>query len=75
MIPIRKKREFANINNKSLIRRKELLMCKEMEYAKCIAVLRKMFKMQLLTEEEYNLVRNKLMDRYLIVRNGNLEAI
>jgi len=34
-----------------------------------------MFKMQLLTEEEYNLVRNKLMDRYLIVRNGNLEAI
>lgn len=50
-------------------------MCKEMEYAKCIAVLRKMFKMQLLSEDEYNAVRNKLMDRYLIVWNGNLEAI
>ena len=48
-------------------------MCKEMEYTKCIALLRKMYRMQLLTEEEFNLIRNKLMDRYLIVHNVNFQ--
>ena len=44
-------------------------MNKELEYAKCIALLCKAYRMQLLTEEEYNAARNKLMDRYMIIQN------
>jgi len=49
-------------------------MTKEMEFAKCIALLRKAFRMELLTEAEYIAARNKLMDRYLIVREDDPKA-
>lgn len=42
-------------------------MSREMEYAKGIALLCKMYKMHLLTEEEFNMIRNKLKERYLVV--------
>ena len=44
-------------------------MTREMEYAKCIAVLRKIVRMELITEHEYVAARNKLMDKYLVVRD------
>ena len=40
-------------------------MTKEMEFAKCIALLRKALRMELLTEAEYVAARNKLMDIYI----------
>ena len=43
-------------------------MTREMEFAKCIALLRKAVHMELITEEEYTVARNKLMDKYLIIR-------
>ncbi|MGN8945248.1 hypothetical protein ACTNEF_09125 [Bariatricus sp. HCP28S3_E4] len=44
-------------------------MTREMEYAKCMAVLRKIVRLELITENEYVAVRNKLMDKYLVVRD------
>ena len=38
-------------------------MTKEMEFAKCMALLRKAVRMELITEAEYTIARNKLMDR------------
>ena len=49
-------------------------MTKEMAFAKCITLLRKAFRMELLTEAEYIAARNKLMDRYLIVREDDPKA-
>ena len=49
-------------------------MTKEMEFAKCMALLRKAFRMELLTEAGYIAARNKLMDRYLIVREDDPKA-
>lgn len=43
-------------------------MTRQMEYAKCIAVLRKMYRLGLLTDAEYAAVKNRLMDQYLIIR-------
>ena len=37
-------------------------MTKEMEFAKCMALLRKAVRMELITEAEYTIARNKLMD-------------
>lgn len=42
-------------------------MTREMEYAKCIAVLSKIYRLGLLSEAEYNEVRRKLMDKYFII--------
>ena len=44
-------------------------MTREMEYAKCMTVLRKIVRMEMITENEYVAVRNKLMDKYLVIRN------
>lgn len=44
-------------------------MGREMEYAKCMAVLRKIVRLELITENEYVAARNKLMDRYLVIRD------
>ena len=44
-------------------------MTREMEYAKCMAVLRKIVHLGLISENEYAVVRNKLMDRYLVIRD------
>lgn len=41
-------------------------MRKELEYAKKIAVIAKLFRSGLLSEKEYEKVRRKLMDNYLI---------
>lgn len=41
-------------------------MRKELEYVKKIALLAKLFRLELLTEKEYERIRRKLMDRYLI---------
>lgn len=42
-------------------------MGRELEYAKCIAVLRKMFRMGLIFETEYMVARNKIKNKYLVV--------
>ena len=44
-------------------------MTREMEYAKCMAVLRKIIRMGMITENEYVAARNKLMDKYLVIRD------
>ena len=44
-------------------------MTREMEYAKCIAVLRKIVRLGMITENEYAAARNKLMDKYLVIRD------
>ena len=41
-------------------------MRKELEYVKKIALLTKLFRLELLTEKEYERIRRKLMDSYLI---------
>lgn len=41
-------------------------MRKELEYVKKIALLAKLFRLELLTEKEYERIRRKLMDNYLI---------
>lgn len=43
-------------------------MTREMEYAKCIAVLRKTVRLGMITESEYEVAKNKLMDKYLVIR-------
>ena len=44
-------------------------MCKELEYAKKIALVRKLFRAGGLSEAEYNRVRAKLMDMYHVIEN------
>ena len=41
-------------------------MRKELEYVKKIALLAKLFRLELLTEKEYERIGRKLMDSYLI---------
>lgn len=41
-------------------------MTREMEYAKCLAVLRKIFRMGMITEKEYTPAKKYLMNKYLI---------
>lgn len=49
-------------------------MTREMEYAKCMAVLRKLFRKGMVSEAEYNKARQKLMDKYLIVQSNECDA-
>ena len=49
-------------------------MTREMEYAKCIALLRKIVRMELITENEYVAARNKLMDKFLVIRDFDGQA-
>ena len=49
-------------------------MGRELEYAKCIAVLRKIFRMGLISEAEYAIVRNKIMNKYLVVETSQSVA-
>ena len=44
-------------------------MTREMEYAKCIALLRKIIRIGMITEYEYVAARNKLMNKYLVIRD------
>ena len=44
-------------------------MTREMEYAKCMAVLRKIVRIGMITENEYVTARNKLMDKYLVIKD------
>lgn len=43
-------------------------MTREMEYAKCIALLSKIYRLGLLSDAEYNAVKHKLMDKYFIIQ-------
>lgn len=45
------------------------IMRKELEYAKKIALVRKLFRAGGLSEAEYNRVRAKLMDMYHVIEN------
>lgn len=45
-------------------------MTREMEYAKCMAALRKILRMGLLSEAEYMMARNKIMSRYLVIETS-----
>ena len=42
-------------------------MSKQMEFSKKIALLRKLFRMALISEAEYIMARNKIMDEYMVV--------
>ena len=41
-------------------------MRKELEYAKKMALLRKLYRKNLLSDKEYEKIRRKIMDSYLI---------
>lgn len=41
-------------------------MTRQMEYAKCIAVLAKLYRMNKVSEQEFAKVREKLKSRFLI---------
>ena len=61
-----------DLHRKKVIAEKEedeQRMTREMEYAKCIAVLRKIVRMGMITENEYVSVRSKLMDKFLFVHS------
>ena len=49
-------------------------MTREMEYAKCMAVLRKIVRIGMITENEYVAARNKLMDKYLVIKEYDNQA-
>lgn len=49
-------------------------MTREMEYAKCMAVLRRIVRLGMITENEYMAARNKLMDKYLVMRDFDHQA-
>lgn len=49
-------------------------MTREMEFAKCIALLCKAVRMELISEAKYTVAKNKLMDRYLVVREDDPKA-
>ncbi|MBQ6812475.1 MAG: hypothetical protein IJP06_05105 [Agathobacter sp.] len=49
-------------------------MGRELEYAKCIAVLRKIFRMGMISEAEYTITRNKIMNKYLVVETSQSAA-
>ena len=45
-------------------------MRRELEYAKCIAMLRKIFRMGLISETEYMDARKRIMSKYLVVESS-----
>lgn len=49
-------------------------MTREMEYAKCIALLCKIYRMEKITDAEFHFVKDKLKSRYLIVDETNEAA-
>lgn len=42
-------------------------MTKEMEYAKCIAVIGMMLRLELISEKEYGDIKSRLMNQYMIL--------
>ncbi len=49
-------------------------MTREMEYAKCIAIICKLFRMGKITEAEIRFVKDRLKSRYLILEDTNEAA-
>ncbi len=49
-------------------------MTREMEYAKCIAVLCKIYRMGKITEKEFHFVKDKIKSRFLIVDDSGEAA-
>lgn len=45
-------------------------MTREMEYAKCMAVLRKIVRMGFLLEAEYMMARYKIMSKFLMIETS-----
>jgi len=41
-------------------------MSKELEYAKKMALIRKLYRKELLSDKEYEKIRRKVMDNYLV---------
>ena len=44
-------------------------MTREMEYAKCVALLGMMLHLELISKKEYSEVKSKLMDKYMVIHN------
>lgn len=44
-------------------------MTRKMEYAKCIAILCKIYRKGSITEAEFRYIKGKLKDRFLIAEN------
>lgn len=55
-------------------RRGCIRMTREMEYAKCIAIICKLFRMGKITEAEIRFVKDRLKSRYLILEDTNEAA-
>lgn len=51
---------------KNLKERGECIMRKELEYAKKMTLIAKLYRMNLLSEKEFEKIRRKLMDSYLV---------
>lgn len=49
-------------------------MTREMEYAKCMAVLRRIYHKGSITESEYRYTKGELKDRFMIMENTNEAA-
>ena len=49
-------------------------MTREMEYAKCIAVLCKIYSMDKIAETEFHFVKDKIKSRFLIVDDSGEAA-
>ncbi len=49
-------------------------MTREMEYVKCIAVLRRIYRKGSITESEFRYTKGKLKDRFMIVENTDEAA-
>ena len=45
-------------------------MRKELEYAKKMTLIAKLYRMELLSENEYEKIRRKMMDSYLLPGNA-----
>ena len=55
-------------------KRRMKIMRRELEYAKCIAMLRKIFRMGLISETEYMDARKRIMSKYLVVESSQEAA-
>ena len=56
------------------IRMRRSRMTREMEYAKCMAVLRTIYRKGSITESEFLYTKGKLKDRFMIMENTNEAA-
>lgn len=60
--------------DREILRMRRNRMTREMEYAKCIAVLCRIYRKGSITESEFRYTKGKLKDRFMIVENTD-EAV